>query len=332
MDKYWQNRKVLVTGADGFIGSHLTERLAREGARVKAFVYYNSFGHWGWLDETDSALMKNIEIFLGDIRDSHRVLEAVKEQEVVFHLASLVAIPYSYHAPDSYVQTNIGGTLNILNACAKIDVHRIIHTSTSEVYGTAQYVPIDEKHPLQAQSPYSATKIGADMLAESFYRSFNLPVIIIRPFNTYGPRQSARAVIPTILSQLFHDEKRIKIGALFPTRDFNYVADTVSGFLHTALCDKAVGQVINVGSGQEISIKDLVKTIMKITGREADIVSEDERLRPSKSEVDRLLCNATRAREWTGWTPQYSLEQGLTETARWVQTHPTIFKATRYNI
>lgn len=332
MDKYWQNRKVLVTGADGFIGSHLTERLAKEGACVRAFVYYNSFGHWGWLNETDSALLKNIEIFLGDIRDSHRVLEAVEGQEMVFHLASLIAIPYSYHAPDSYVQTNIGGTLNILNACRKIGVHRIIHTSTSEVYGTAQYVPIDEKHPLQAQSPYSATKIGADMLAESFYRSFNLPVIIIRPFNTYGPRQSARAVIPTIMSQLFHGEKKIKLGALSPTRDFNYVADIVSGFLYVALCDKAIGQVINTGSGQEISIKDLAKTIMKATGIEADIVSEEERLRPPNSEVDRLLCDATRAREWAGWTPQYSLEQGLTETARWVQDHPMIFKATRYNI
>lgn len=332
MDNNWKNRKVLVTGADGFIGSHLTERLAEEGARVRAFVYYNSFGHWGWLDETDSTLMKNIEVFLGDIRDSHRVSEAVKGQEVVFHLASLIAIPYSYHAPESYVQTNIGGTLNVLNACRKRSVDRVIHTSTSEVYGTAQYVPIDEKHPLQPQSPYSATKIGADNLAESFYRSYNLPVIIIRPFNTYGPRQSARAVIPTIMSQLFHGNEKIKLGALHPTRDFNYVADTVSGFLCGALCDKAVGLVMNIGSGQEISIKDLAHAIMKVTGKNVGIVSEEERLRPPKSEVDRLLCDATRAREWAGWTPQYSLEQGLTDTAEWIQDHPTIFKATRYNI
>lgn len=332
MDKYWQNRKVLVTGADGFIGSHLTEKLAKEGAHVRAFVYYNSFGRWGWLDETDSALKKNIEIFLGDIRDSNRVFEAVEGQEMVFHLASLIAIPYSYHAPDSYVQTNIGGTLNILNACRKVGMHRIIHTSSSEVYGTAQYVPIDEKHPLQGQSPYSATKIGADMLAESFYRSFNLPVTIIRPFNTYGPRQSARAVIPTIISQLFLGEKKIKLGALLPTRDFNYVADIVSGFLNIALCDKAIGHVINIGSGQEISINDLAKTIMKVTSIEADIVCENERLRPPNSEVNRLLCDATRAREWAGWTPQYSLEQGLTETARWVRDNPKIFKASRYNI
>lgn len=332
MKKNWLNRKVLVTGADGFIGSHLTERLAREGAHVRAFVYYNSFGHWGWLDETDLALMKNIEIFLGDIRDSNRVFEAVEGQEIVFHLASLIAIPYSYHAPDSYVQTNIGGTLNILNACRKIGVDRIIHTSTSEVYGTAQYVPIDEKHPLQGQSPYSATKIGADMLAESFHRSFNLPVVIIRPFNTYGPRQSARAVIPTIMSQLFHGDKKIKLGALHPKRDFSYVADTVSGFLYTALCDKAIGHVINIGSGQEISIQDLAKTIMKVTGIEADIVCEEERLRPTKSEVDRLLSDVTRAREWAGWTPQHPLEQGLTETAKWIRENPTIFKPTRYNI
>ena len=227
MNISWQNKKVLITGADGFIGSHLTERLVKEGAQVRAFIYYNSFGRLGWLDETEPDLMENIEIFPGDIRDPNRVYEAVEEQEVVFHLAALIAIPYSYHAPDSYVQTNIGGILNILNACRKIGVQRLVHTSTSEVYGSAQYVPIDEKHPLQGQSPYSATKIGADMLAESFYRSFGLPVAIIRPFNTYGPRQSARAVIPTIMSQLYGGAKKIKLGALTPTRDFNFVADTV---------------------------------------------------------------------------------------------------------
>lgn len=332
MTSYWKNKCVLVTGADGFIGSHLTERLAKEGAKVRAFVYYNSFGHCGWLEDIAHDLLENIDIFVGDVRDPNRVIEGVKGQEIVFHLASLIAIPYSYHAPDSYLKTNIGGTLNILNASYKIGVHRLIHTSTSEVYGTAQYVPIDEKHPLQGQSPYSATKIGADMLAESFYRSFNLPVAIIRPFNTYGPRQSTRAVIPTIMLQLLQNMKKIKLGALHPTRDFNYVADTVSGFLAVALCDKAVGKVTNVGSGQEISIRDLVKTILRITGKKVEIECDDERLRPPSSEVNRLVCDASRAREWAGWTPKYSLEEGLVETSRWVKDNLKYFKPDLYSI
>jgi len=331
MDHSWNNKKVLVTGADGFIGSHLTERLAEQGAQVRAFVYYNSFGRLGWLDETSADLIKNIEVFSGDIRDPYRVTEAVKGEEIVFHLASLIAIPYSYHAPDSYVQTNVGGTLNVLNACRSQGVERLVHTSTSEVYGTAQYVPIDEKHPLQGQSPYSATKIGADMLAESFHRSFNLPLVIVRPFNTYGPRQSARAVIPTIMSQLLSDVRQIKLGDLTPTRDFTYVSDTVSGFLSAAVCDRALGHTINVGSGQEISIGDLAQTIIEVTGIEAEIICENDRLRPPKSEVNRLLCNASRAQEWAGWTPKKSLEEGLIETSHWVRKNLDCFKPNLYS-
>jgi len=332
MSGFWNGRKVLVTGAGGFIGSHLTERLAKEGARVRAFVYYNSFGRWGWLDETGSDLMKSIEVFSGDIRDPNRVFEAVEGQKIVFHLASLVAIPYSYHAPDSYVQTNIGGTLNVLNACRMVKIERLIHTSTSEVYGTAQYVPIDEKHPLQGQSPYSATKIGADMLAESFHCSFNLPVTIVRPFNTYGPRQSARAVIPTILSQLFQGSNHIKLGALHPTRDFNFVEDTVSGFLALAEADAAIGRVVNLGSGREISIGDLVKTLLSITGKKAEIVCEEERLRPEGSEVDRLLCDASLAKGLTDWQPYYTLENGLGMTASWVEKNLGIYHTRFYDI
>lgn len=332
MNTFWRSKKVLVTGADGFIGSHLTERLAKEGARVRAFIYYNSFDRWGWLDETEHDIMDSIEIFPGDIRDPSRVMEAVKDQEIVFHLASLIAIPYSYHAPDSYVQTNVGGTLNVLNACRQVAVERLIHTSTSEVYGTAQYVPIDEKHPLQGQSPYSATKIGADMLAESFHRSFDLPVTIVRPFNIYGPRQSARAVIPTILSQLFQGNKQIKLGALHPTRDFNFVEDMVSGFLSLAEADEAIGHVVNVGSGKEISIRDLVGMLLRITGKEAEIVCDEERLRPEKSEVDRLQCDASLARELTGWQPQHTLEEGLEITAQWIEEHLHSYRTKIYNI
>lgn len=332
MSRFWQNKRVLVTGADGFIGSHLTERLAKDGARVRAFVYYNSFGRWGWLDELSDDLLENIEIFLGDIRDSNRVFEAVKEQEVVFHLASLIAIPYSYHAPESYVQTNVTGTLHVMNACRMVRVERIVHTSTSEVYGTAQYVPIDEKHPLQGQSPYSATKIGADMLAESFHRSFNLPIVIMRPFNTYGPRQSARAVIPTILSQLYQGAKQIKLGAVHPTRDFNYVQDIISAFLAVAETEVAIGRVINVGSGREISIGDLVETLFRIVGKRAEVICDKERLRPEKSEVDRLLCDASLARNLTGWKPIHSLEEGLEITARWVRDNIQTFRSRAYNI
>ena len=332
MNNFWREKKVLVTGADGFIGSHLAERLAKEGAKVRAFVYYNSFGRWGWLDETIPDLMESIEVFPGDIRDPNRVVEAAKDQEIVFHLASLIAIPYSYHAPDSYVQTNVGGTLNVLNACRLAKVKRVVHTSTSEVYGTAQYVPIDEKHPLQGQSPYSATKIGADMLAESFYRSFGLPVTIIRPFNTYGPRQSARAVIPTILSQLLQGGKEIKLGSLHPTRDFNFVDDTVSGFLALAEADGTKGRVVNVGSGREISIGNLVNMLIRITGTEADVVCEEQRLRPEQSEVDRLLCDPSLAKELAAWEPQYALEEGLEITSRWVKGHLHSYRDKIYNV
>jgi dTDP-glucose 4,6-dehydratase len=332
MNSYWKDKKVLVTGAGGFIGSHLTERLAREGARVRAFVFYNSFNRWGWLDDTEQSLLETIDVFPGDVRDSNRVLEAVEGHEVVFHLASLIAIPYSYYAPDSYVQTNIGGTLNILNACRTANVLRLVHTSTSEVYGTAQYVPIDEKHPLQGQSPYSATKIAADMLAESFYRSFRLPVTTVRPFNTYGPRQSARAVIPTVLSQILQGARQIRLGSLHPTRDFNYVADTVSGFLSAGQSEKTVGQTVNLGSGSEISIGNLVKIIMSITETEVEIITDDKRLRPPDSEVDRLLCNASKVKEFAGWIPKYTLKKGLEETFCWMKKNLKYYKSRLYNI
>ncbi|VAV84859.1 UDP-glucose 4-epimerase [hydrothermal vent metagenome] len=328
----WKGKRVLVTGADGFIGSHLTERLAREGAKVRAFVYYNSFGRWGWLDDTEPELMENIEIFAGDIRDPGRVQEAVTGQDVVFHLSSLIAIPYSYHAPDSYVQTNVSGALNILNAARSVGIERLVHTSTSEVYGSAQYVPIDEKHPLQGQSPYSASKIGADMLAESYYRSFELPVAIARPFNTYGPRQSARAVIPTIISQLVSGADKLSLGSLTPTRDFNFVEDTVDGFLKIAECDKAIGNIINLGSGREVSIEDLVLSIMEVTGNIVPIVQVGERIRPEASEVDRLLCDSTRAKEWAGWEPRHTLEQGIEKTMRWIAENQEHFKAGLYSI
>ncbi|MEW5911553.1 MAG: NAD-dependent 4,6-dehydratase LegB [Thermodesulfobacteriota bacterium] len=329
---FWQDLPVLVTGADGFIGSHLSERLAAEGARVRALAYYNSFARWGWLDELPAAAREQVEIFPGDIRDPLRVEEAVRGQKVVFHLASLIAIPYSYHAPDSYVQTNVGGALNVLNACRRHGVERLVHTSTSEVYGSARYVPIDEKHPLQGQSPYSASKIGADALAESFWRAFGLPVAIIRPFNTFGPRQSARAVIPTMLSQLAAGAKELRLGALSPTRDFNYVADTVEGFLAVSRAEQAVGRVINVGSGRETAIGDLAAKIMTAMGRQVPIVTEEARLRPAASEVDRLLCDNTLARELAGWQPRHSLEEGLAVTAAWVAANLQHFRPDAYTI
>lgn len=332
MSEFWKNKLVLVTGADGFIGSQLTERLAREGAKVRALVYYNSFAHWGWLKDLDDELRPSVEIFPGDIRDSKRILEAVDGNEVVFHLASLIAIPYSYHAPDSYVQTNVYGGLNVLNACQTCQISMLIHTSTSEVYGTAQYVPINESHPLQGQSPYSASKIGADMLAESYYRSFGFPVTIIRPFNTYGPRQSARAVIPTILSQLHIGKKAIRLGALSPTRDFNFVEDTVSGFLAVAETDKGIGKVINIGSGRDISIGDLVDTIFKVTGKSAEILSDEQRMRPKNSEVERLLCDNKLAHQLIGWKPSFSLEQGLEVTSRWIRDNLSYYDCQSYTI
>ncbi len=324
--------KVLVTGADGFIGSHLTEELVKKGYEVKAFTYYNSFGTWGWLDSMPKDILDHIEIFSGDIRDPNGVRTAVKGVEEVFHLAALIAIPFSYHSPDSYVDTNIKGTLNVLQAVRDLDTSKVLITSTSEVYGTAQYVPIDEKHPFQGQSPYSATKIGADRLAESFYRSFETPVTIVRPFNTYGPRQSARAVIPTIISQLLAGQKEIKLGALTPTRDFNYVKDTVAGFIAIAESDKTIGEEINIATQQEISIGGLATEIINQINPNAHIVCEEQRLRPEKSEVNRLLGSNEKIRRLTDWQPRYSLNRGIQETIAWVKNNTTVYKANIYNI
>lgn len=295
------NKKVLVTGADGFIGSHLTEELVKKGYAVKAFAYYNSFNSWGWLDSLPSEIMNHVEVFTGDIRDPNGVREAMKGIDEVFHLAALIAIPFSYHSPDSYVDTNIKGTLNVLQAARELETQRILITSTSEVYGTAQYVPIDEKHPYQGQSPYSATKIGADRMAESFYRSFNLPVTIVRPFNTYGPRQSARAVIPTIILQLLAGRKEIKLGSLAPTRDFNFVKDTAAGFIAISESDKTIGEEINIATQKEISIGQLAQELISQINPDARIVCDEQRLRPEKSEVNRLLGSNAKIRQLTDW-------------------------------
>ena len=323
---------VMVTGADGFIGSHLTEELVRKGEKVQAFCYYNSFGKWGWLDTLPPEIKNEIEVFMGDIRDPNGVRTAMKGQEIVYHLAALIAIPFSYHSPDSYVDTNIKGTLNVLNAARDVGTRRLLVTSTSEVYGTAQYVPIDEHHPFQGQSPYSATKIGADRLAESFYRSFELPVTIVRPFNTYGPRQSGRAVIPTIITQLLSGAQELKLGSLTPTRDFNYVKDTAAGFMAIADCEAAVGQEINIATGQEISIGDLANELIRQINPQAKIVCESERLRPEKSEVNRLLGDATKLRQMTGWKPAYTFEQGLAETIAWIREHMDSFRTGVYSL
>ena len=323
---------VMVTGADGFIGSHLTEELVKKGEKVKAFCYYNSFGKWGWIDTLDPHIKNEIEVFMGDIRDPNGVRTAMQGQDIVYHLAALIAIPFSYHSPDSYVDTNIKGTLNVLNAARDVGTKRLLVTSTSEVYGTAQYVPIDEKHPFQGQSPYSATKIGADRLAESFYRSFNLPVTIVRPFNTYGPRQSGRAVIPTIITQLLSGAKEIRLGSLTPTRDFNYVKDTAAGFMAIAACDKAVGEEINIATGREISIGDLANELIRQISPDAKIVCESERLRPEKSEVNRLLGCAGKLRAMTGWAPAYTFEQGLAETTEWIRGHMDAFRTGVYSL
>jgi len=330
----FSGRKVLVTGADGFIGSHLVERLVAEGAHVRAFVLYNSLSRWGWLEapHVPAETLAAIEMVPGDIRDARRVREAVAGCDVVFHLASLIAIPYSYVAPESYVQTNVGGALNVLEACRDTGVARLVHTSTSEVYGTARRVPIDEAHPLQAQSPYSASKIGADALAYSYFSSFSVPVVTVRPFNTYGPRQSARAVIPTILGQLLAGATRLKLGALSPTRDLNFVADTVDGFVRLAACDAAVGQVVNVGSGTEISIGDLARLACEVTGRPATIETDETRLRPGGSEVERLCCDATRARDLAGWSSRVDLREGLTRTAAWLSGNLELYKTGPYNV
>lgn len=325
-------KKVLVTGADGFIGSHLTELLLEEGYDVRAFVQYNSFGTWGWIDTFSKDRQAALDIFSGDVRDPNAVRQAVKGVDAVFHLAALIAIPFSYYAPDAYVDTNIKGTLNVLQAARDLDTARVLITSTSEVYGTAQYVPIDEKHPYQGQSPYSATKIGADRLAESFYRSFSLPVSIVRPFNTYGPRQSARAVIPTIITQLLAGKKEIQLGALTPTRDFNYVKDTARGFLEIYRSDRTIGQEINIATQQEISIGALAEELIRQIEPAARIVCDAQRLRPEKSEVDRLLGSNEKIRSLTDWQPRYTFEQGLTETIAFFRENLDRYKTDIYNI
>lgn len=326
--------KVLVTGADGFIGSHLTEELVKQGKRVKAFVYYNSFNSWGWIDSLPKEIQDEIEIFAGDIRDPNGVREAMTGVDTVFHLAALIAIPFSYHSPDSYVDTNIKGTLNVLQAARLLETRRVLVTSTSEVYGTAQYVPIDEKHPYQGQSPYSATKIGADRLAESFYRSFNLPVTIVRPFNTYGPRQSARAVIPTIITQLLSGKEEIKLGSLTPTRDFNYVKDTANGFITLSEANNVIGEEINIATQQEISIGELANEIIAQINPNARILCEEERLRPEKSEVNRLLGSNEKIRRLTSWAPKYTFAEGIRETIAWFKegNHMASYKADIYNV
>lgn len=326
------NKKILVTGADGFIGSHLVEELVIKGYQVKAFVLYNSFNTWGWLDTLDKSIMDYVEIFQGDIRDPHGVKIALQGVDAVFHLAALIAIPFSYHSPDTYVDTNIKGTLNVLQAACELGNIRTLVTSTSEVYGTAQYVPIDEKHPFQGQSPYSATKIGADRLAESFYRSFDLPVTIVRPFNTYGPRQSARAVIPTIITQLFAGKTEIRLGSLTPTRDFNYVKDTVRGFIEIYESNKTIGEEINIATQKEISIGELAQEMIRQINPQAQILCEEQRLRPGKSEVNRLLGCNEKIKRLTKWQPQYSLEEGLRQTIQWIEENMQYYKTDIYNI
>lgn len=329
-----KNKRVLVTGSDGFIGSHLVEKLLEENCQIKAFVYYNSFNSWGWLDTFPKDKLKNIEIFAGDIRDPSGIRIAIKDVDIVFHLAALIGIPFSYHSPDSYVDTNIKGTLNVLQACREYDIERVLITSTSEVYGTAQYVPINEKHPLQGQSPYSASKIGADRIAESFYCSFATPVIIARPFNTYGPRQSARAIIPTIITQLLNGNKEIYLGSLHPTRDLNYVSDICDGFIAISKCDATVGKEINIGSGTEISIGDLANLTIELIGSNAKIVSQDTRKRPDRSEVERLVCDNGLLKKLTGWEPVISLKEGLLKTVEWFRDKEKLkrYKSDIYNV
>lgn len=324
--------KILVTGADGFIGSHLTEELIKQGYEVKAFVYYNSFNAWGWLDTFPKDFLRQVEIFQGDIRDPNGVRKAVEGVDAIFHLAALIAIPFSYHSPDTYIDTNIKGTLNILQAARDAATPRILVTSTSEVYGTAKYVPIDERHPYQGQSPYSATKIGADRLAESFYRSFDLPVTIVRPFNTYGPRQSARAVIPTIITQLLAKKEEISLGSLTPTRDFNFVKDTANGFIKIYESDRTVGEEINIATQREISIGDLAKELIRQINPNARIVCDEERLRPQKSEVNRLLGSNEKIKKLTGWRPQYTFEEGLKLTIEFFKHNLDRYKIDLYNI
>ncbi len=327
-------KHVLVTGADGFIGSHLVERLIREGCRVRAFVFYNSFNSWGWIDTFSESDLKQIEVFAGDVRDSERVRQAMQDVDIVFHLAALISIPYSYYSPRSYIDTNVVGTLNILQAARELKTERVLTTSTSEVYGTARYVPIDEAHPIQGQSPYSATKISADKIAESFYRSFNTPVTIVRPFNTYGPRQSARAIIPTIITQLLSGIDRVKLGNLNTSRDFNYVRDIVYGFIEIAKSDNTIGEEINIATQKEITIKKLAETLIEIINPDAKIVVEEERLRPEQSEVFRLLGSNQKLMQLIKWKPEYSLRRGLEETISWLSEEDNLksYKPKLYNI
>ncbi len=333
-----QFKKILVTGADGFIGSHLTEELVRQGLNVKAFVQYNSFNSWGWLDESEKEIKQNLDVFSGDIRDPYGVRTAMQDCDCVLNLAALIAIPYSYHSPDTYVDTNVKGALNIVQAAKELGVKKVVQTSTSEVYGTAQFVPITEEHPLQGQSPYSASKIGADQIAMSFYNAFSTPVAIIRPFNTYGPRQSARAVIPTIITQIANGKRKIKLGALSPTRDFNYVKDTVQGFIDVAKSDNSIGEVINIGSNYEISIGDTVKLIAEVMNVEIEIETDEIRLRPENSEVNRLWADNAKAKKLIGWKPKYGeregFKQGLLETIDWFTNNDNLkkYKADVYNI
>ncbi|MBV9291023.1 MAG: SDR family NAD(P)-dependent oxidoreductase [Frankiales bacterium] len=324
----WSGQTVLVTGGEGFIGSTLVDHLLEAGANVRAYVHYKPYGSAGYLAGRED----DVDILAGDVRDAERVSEAVRGCDTVFHLAALIGIPYSYVAPESYIQTNVIGTYNVVNACRHHEVGRMVHTSTSETYGTAITAPISEEHPLQPQSPYSASKIGADMMALSFHHAFSTPVAVIRPFNTYGPRQSARAVIPTILSQLHAGAAEIRLGSTTPTRDFNYVDDTARGFLAVAGSDRALGHVVNVGSGREISIGDLAQLLIEVSGRDAKVVADDSRVRPDASEVERLLCDNTRAREWCGWTPEVPLEEGLRRTSEWVRDHLDRLEAKSYQI
>lgn len=331
-------KRILVTGADGFIGSHVVEALVRRGHDVRAFVYYNSFNSWGWLDEAEVEVKRNLDVFAGDIRDPHGVCEAMNGYDVVLHLAALIAIPYSYHSPATYVETNIQGTLNVLQAANDLRVERVVHTSTSEVYGTALFVPITEDHPLQGQSPYSASKIGADQMALAFHRSFDTPVTVIRPFNTYGPRQSARAVIPTIITQALSEQKKLTLGAITPTRDFNYVDDTVAAFVMMAEGTKGIGEVLNIGSNFEISIEDTVKVIGEVTGNTFEIEAEDKRIRPAKSEVERLWADNTKAKDVLGWEPVYGgldgFRRGIEKTVEWFRDPGNLsrYKAGEYNV
>lgn len=328
------SKKVLVTGADGFIGSHLVEQLISDGYKVKAFVYYNSFNSWGWLDSLPKNLLDKIEVFTGDIRDPNGVRTAMKDCEIVFHLAALIAIPYSYHSPDSYIDTNVKGTLNIIQAAKEFGIERVLVTSTSEVYGTAQFVPITELHPKQPQSPYSASKIGADCIAESFYRSFDLPLTIVRPFNTFGPRQSARAIIPTVITQLLSGMEEIRLGDLIPTRDLVYVKDTVHGFIDIAKSNELMGHEVNIATQSEICIGDLAQILINKINTNAQIVTDQQRLRPEKSEVFRLFGSNEKIKKYTSWKQKFSLEQGLDETISWFREPENLarYKSNIYNV